>query len=170
MISLRPDLPDWGIYARWPADGEAWVHPDDRELARRLLPSRRIWRRNRWDGQYYWLQYGPAILRVQPTMWRRVPDCDLDVGQQVELLERHGKNDRGIYRIAELLHSDSSGSLEILLTRGTLAIARAFSRADLRPIEEKYNLRSGFYSHSAPKSSAADDVDRLDVGDLGEPS
>ena len=99
----RPHLPDWGVYLRAPADGNAWVHPEDLQLAQTLIPSRRVFKRVRWDGEFYHLHYGPHQLRVRPTMWRRTPDVDLEVNQLVELLARSGAHDAGIYRIADIL-------------------------------------------------------------------
>lgn len=162
----RPDLPDWGAYVRWPHDDDHWIHPEDLPLASQLLPSRRVWRREKWDGKYYLLRYGRNSIRVQPSMWTRAPDVDLNVGQQVELLARHGKNDRGIYELHEIMLSTSQLAIEFFLRRGEMILERSFSRDDLRPLSVHYHLRSGFYKHAVPKSSISDDLDPLDVGDM----
>jgi hypothetical protein len=167
-VSYRPDLPDWGSYLRWPPDGHAWIHEDDRQRALELLPSRRILKRFKWDGEFYWLSYGEAILRVRPAMWTRVPDLDLDVGQKIELLHRHGENDPGIFHIHEILYCEQRHAPEFYLRRGEMILEKAFLRIDLRPIHVKHSLRAGFYQHQPQQFDPQEDIDTLDVGDLLE--
>ena len=158
-ISYRPDLPDWGAYLKWPCNDGAWIHPEDIEIARSLIPSPRVFRRTRWDGRYYHLHYGSHRLRVGPSMWIQVPPVDLEVGQQIELLYRFGQNDPGIYRIADIFFSAKQNRIDFyLLQNESLRIARRFSREDLRPLEVKYQLRVGFYTHAPPTPHPPADV------------
>ncbi len=166
ISSYRPDLPDWGVYLRWPVAGEAWIHSDDREIAAQLLPSPRVLRRVHWDGQYYHLRYGTLQLRVQPSMWLSVPAVDLEVGQQVELLSRANHNDPGIYRIADILYSVQSQSIDYYLYGDSLKLEKRFSRADLCPLQVKHYLRVGYYQHRPPTADIPDDVELLNVGEL----
>lgn len=164
--SYRPDLPDWGVYLRWPQDGDDWIHPEDRDIVRQLLPSRRVLRRQTWDGTYYHLDYGPHQLRVRPSMWLPVPQVDLQVGQQVEVLSREFQNEPGIYRIAEILYCVATRSLEYFVHSEALRLAKRFVREDLRPLHVEHHLRIGYYQHPLPAADIPDDVDLLDVGDL----
>ncbi len=148
-ISYRPDLPDWGVYLRWPPNGDEWIHADDVELVRQLLPGPRVFKRTRWDGQFYHLQYGEILFRVRPSLWVRVPDIDLEVGQQVELLSDHGRNDPGIYRIAEILYDPRSSRIEYALHGISLQLDRHFDRHDLNPLHIAHSLRpSDFFQHT----------------------
>jgi hypothetical protein len=167
-VSYRPDLPDWGVYLRWPADDDLWIHPDDVDLARHLIPSPRVFRRSMWDGQYYWLHYGKLRVRVKPSLWVQVQRIDLEVGQQVEVLSKHGENDAGIFRIREILLVPERREIEFYLRQGDLKIARGFTRSDLRPTYVRYQLRSGFFQHQCPKSVPVQGIDTLDVGDILE--
>lgn len=167
--SYRPALPDWGVYMRWPSDGVEWIHPQDVDLVRRLIPSRRVLRRDAWDGEFYHLHYGELSLRVRPSMWIRVPDIDLEVGQQIELLSRHRKNDPGIFRIAEILLVPTSGEIEYALQNDELTLKRKFSRTDVKPLTVKHKLRAGFYEHPPATCDIPDDVELLDVGKLTAP-
>lgn len=165
-ISQRPNLPDFGCYLRWPEMGESWIHPEDIDRTKLLLPSRRVFKRTRWDGEFYWLQYGEHCIRVRPTLWVRVQDTDLDVGQQVEVLARFGENDAGIFRIVDILLHTDSGEVEFYLQQSELPLKRRFSRLDIRAVEISYNLRSDFFEPEPQKSHIPDDVELLDVGDL----
>lgn len=163
---LSPELPDWGVYLRWPKDGHDWIHPSDLELAEQLIPSRRIFRRSRWDGSHYWLNYGKHCLRVAPTLWLSVSKLDLEVGQQVELLSRHGENDSGIFRIRDILFCEVTQEAEYFLMRGEVRLSRQFKRRDLKPLQVQHHLRSGFYRHQAPGYQRRPGAEALDVGDL----
>lgn len=164
--SYRPELPDFGVYLRWPIEGVDWIHPDDRAVAKGLIPSRKVLRREKWDGEYYWLRYGDQTIRVHPSMWVRVAETDLAVDQQVELLSCHGEHDAGIYRIAEIFFETKSQSIEYVLRRDRLEIPHFFQREDLRPLHVTHKLRDGFYQHAPPKSQLPPGIDLLDVGDL----
>ena len=162
----RPQLPDWGVYLRPPEGGDGWIHPLDRQLAQALIPSRRVFKRSSWDGEYYHLHYGRHRLRVKPTLWLQTPPVDLEVDQLVELLAKHGANDAGIYRVADVLYRPEMNQIEFHLKRDELVMEREFSREDLQPLEQHHDLRTGFYSHPPPKSKALDQLDLLDVGNL----
>ncbi len=164
--TYRPALPDWGAYLVWPLEGNEWIHPEDRELAERLLPSQRVFTRTLWDGQFYHLNYGTQRIRVQPSMWLKVPDVDLCIDQQVELLHREGQNDPGIFRIAEIFYAPERNIVEYCLHGISLKLDQRFSREDLRPILVKHDLKVGFYEHEKPKSKIPDDVKLLNVGQL----
>ncbi len=166
VSSYRPDLPDWGAFLRPPASGVDWIHPDDMDQALPMIPSRRVFRRYRWDGEFYWFNYGDTQFRLRPCMWCRLPDVDLEVGQRVELLSHHQRHDAGIYHIAEIVVSRPQTALTFYLRRGALQIEKAFERSDLRPTEVRHALRIGTYPHPRPSCSLPPDYPWLDVGDL----
>lgn len=165
-FSYRPDLPDWGVFLRWPTDGDSWIHPEDVTVAKQLLPSSRVFRRQLWDGQFYHLQYGKLVIRVRPSLWLPVVDNDLEVGQQVEVLSRLHLNDPGIFRIADIWVSAESNVCEYTLHGTLLKLEKRFRREDLRPLHIEYQLRLGYYQHPTPSSQIPPDVKLLNVGDL----
>ena len=50
--------PKYGYYPWWPEDGNDWVHPEDVELARQMIPSPRVFRRDGEQGPFVILHYG----------------------------------------------------------------------------------------------------------------
>jgi hypothetical protein len=166
----RPDMPDYGVYAFWPEPGENWYHPDDAPVIAELIPSNRVLKRTHYDGTYYHLQYGPKQFRVRPTMWCSVPTMDLEVGQAVEILSRHGVNDAGIGFIADILYDIGNSRVRWLVRRSQMAAAVEFTREDLRPLEVRYELRTGFYQHSPPRSDLSFVTSWLNVGSLTDDS
>ncbi|MFO0924896.1 MAG: hypothetical protein U0905_20715 [Pirellulales bacterium] len=83
-------MPDCGAHLRWPEEGVEWIREADRILAQELLPSRRVWKRTDWDGEFYRLEYGATVIYVRPSLWTRVPMEKAEIGNQVEVLSRHG--------------------------------------------------------------------------------
>ncbi len=164
--SYRPELPDWGVYLTWPAEGQSWIHAADLSIALRLIPSRRVFHRTRWDRSFYQLHYGELSFRVRPTMWVRVDAVDLQVGQQVELLARDGANDPGIFSIRDILYCPRKSQVEFALSQRGMVLPKRFAREDLRPLKVVHKLRSGFFQHLPQRSNFPPDIDLLNVGDL----
>ncbi|MGE3779230.1 MAG: hypothetical protein AB7F89_18735 [Pirellulaceae bacterium] len=162
----RPDMPDFGIYAFWPEPGDSWYHPDDAGIVAALIPSNKVLMRVNYDGTYYHLRYGGQRLRVRPTMWQSVPSLDLEVGQSVEILSRHGINEPGIGSIADIFYDSGSGRTRWMVRRNAMQSALAYGREDLRPLDVKVTLRTGFYPHLAPTCDLTQVTSWLNVGSL----
>lgn len=169
-VTYRPELPDWGVYLRWPEDGNDWIHPEHTALAQTLIPSRRIFNRTDWDGEFYHLNYGKHHLRVRPSMWTPIGPIDLCIEQQVELLAQFGKHDPGIFRIEDILYTPEHQSVEFILRRGDIVLETPFTRQDIKPIFVRHHLRTGFYEHVEPKQAEDFHTETLDVGDLTDES
>lgn len=163
---LRPFLPDWGAYLRWPTDGQSWIHPNDLATALQMLPSRRVFQRTRWDATFYELRYGSVSIRVRPTLWLQVEPVDLSVGQQVELLSHFGINDPGIVVIADIMLAPGTHEVEFYLKRGEMRLPKGFRRSDLRPLYTRHALRPSDFNHQAVSTAAMASADWLHVGQL----
>jgi hypothetical protein len=164
--SMYPELPDWGVYLRWPTDGQSWICSADLSMALQLIPSRRIFRRTRWDRTYYQLEYGKHTIRVRPSMWLKVAPIDLTVGQKVELRSHFGLNDAGIYTIADILLARGSNEVEYHLNSCSMRLPKSFRRSDLKPLHVTYVFRPSDFANSTPKSTTPSSVDLLQVGQL----
>ena len=111
--------PKYGVYLKWPLDGDDWIHPDDVEAVKRVIPSRRIFRREDVDLDYATISYGDLKLRVRPTMWFEIEAYDgYWVGDQVEVKSRLGKRDPMIATIREILWDPDRGCIEYFLQSG----------------------------------------------------
>ena len=127
--------PRYGYYARWPEDGDAWVHPEDVSLARTLIPSDRIWRRDDLDGPFMQLTYGDICLRVQPTLWVEVDSEGLEIGDWVEVKSRVGKNTYQIAKLCEMLWDEHARRIRYRVEGRGQVVPIDFEREDLRPVE-----------------------------------
>lgn len=166
VASYRPDLPDWGCLLHVSEEFDALVHEEDLQEAMRLIPSRRVFCRDRWDGEFYWLHYGSASLRVRPSMWVSAPASEFRVGEQIELLRRQGENDAGIYHIRDVTLAKNGEALEYWLRRGEMPIERSFGPDDLMALEHKHQLKVGFFQHAIPVARLPQDLETLNVGNL----
>jgi hypothetical protein len=164
--SYRPELPDWGVYLTWPAEGQSWIHPADLSNALRLIPSHKVFHRTRWDESFYQLHYGELTIRVRPTLWMRVAPVDLQVGQQVELLARNGANTPGIFTVRDILFCPCKQEIEYSLSQRGMTLQKMFSREDLRPLRVVHSLRNNFFQHQPQSSRFPPDLELLNVGEL----
>ncbi len=94
--------PKYGVYLWWPAKIEEWVHPDDYEIANKLIPSNRVFRREDLDDPYSRLTYGEYSLRVKPVIWLEVRTDGYEIGDQIEVKSRMGRGRPFIATIVEI--------------------------------------------------------------------
>ena len=82
----------YGVFLRWPLDGTDWIHPEDVDRVRDVVPSARVLRRELRVDEYVVLSYGKLRIRVRPTLWQIVRTDGFDLGDMVEIRSRMGKN------------------------------------------------------------------------------
>lgn len=138
---LKTD-PKHGHFPWWPEDGDAWVHPQDVELARSMIPSPRIWRRDGTvaaDDQSEWvvMHYGETKLRVRRTLWREIEAEGFELGDLVEVRSRGMKNEPNTGTIRDMHWDDHAGVIRYWLTLadGT-RLERAFGVDDFKHVDE----------------------------------
>lgn len=117
---LKTD-PKYGYFPWWPEDGNDWVHPEDVELARSMIPSPRIWRRdgtvsNASGDDFVIMHYGDVQLRVRRVLWRTVTPDEYDLGDMVEVSSHGFENEPLTGRIREMRWDDHTGAIHYWLT------------------------------------------------------
>ncbi len=133
-MALKTD-PKYGFYPWWPEDGDQWLHPEDVALARTLIPSPRVWRRDGERGPYVVLHYGDVRLRVKRTLWQEVPPEGFEIGDWVEVLSRGMKNLPRTGVIREMHWEPRAHALRYQIAEGDVPIHNFYAAEDLRPIE-----------------------------------
>lgn len=127
--------PQYGYYPWWPENGDDWLHPEDVELARRLIPSQRVFRREGQQGPYAVLRYGDLQLRVRPTLWQEVQPEGYELGDWVEVLSRVRQNTPRTGVIREMLWDPRNGCLRYQLLENNQRIEDFYTADDLRHVE-----------------------------------
>lgn len=125
--------PKYGFYPWWPENGDDWVHPEDVALARELIPSPRVFRRDGRSGSYVVLHYGSVRLRVRRTLWQAVAWEGFDIGDWVEVLSRGMKNTPRVGVVREIYCHAVSQGLRYLIDDAGQAIPTEFTADDIRP-------------------------------------
>jgi hypothetical protein len=134
--------PKYGYFPWWPQDDDRWIHPQDVSVARQLIPSRRVFRRDgreprgpRQPGEWLVLHYGDVRIRVLPTLWREVRPEGFEMGDWVEVLSRGLTNTPRTGVIREILWDPRARALCYLILENEVAIETEFHREDLRRVE-----------------------------------
>ena len=129
--------PEYALFARWPEDGDAWIHPDDVDQVKRLIPSRRIFRKEAMEGRFQVFRYGAIRFRVLPALHETLRGEGLDVGDRIEVRSRMGKNRPLIGRIREMRWNPRYRRIEYFVRHVDQPIPRWYSAADLNCLDRK---------------------------------
>lgn len=135
-IELKTD-PKYGYYPWWPEDGNDWVHPEDVELARSVIPSPRVWRRDGQRGDFVVLTYGDLVLRVRRTLWRELPWEGYDLGNLVEVRTRGMTNEHRTGTITEMHWDEHTGQMKYQLHVPDEEVENpaSYTRDDIKHVE-----------------------------------
>jgi hypothetical protein len=131
---LKTD-PRYGYFPRWPQNGNEWLHPQDVAVARAIIPSGRIFRRDGTSGRYAVLHYGAVTLRVLPALWQEVTPEGLEIGDWVEVISRGLANEPRTGTIREVLWDDDSQMIRYQILDNGQPIEQLYAREDLQKVE-----------------------------------
>jgi len=127
--------PRYGYYPWWPQDGDEWLDPADIEIARRSIPSMRIFRREETLPPYITLFYGDLRIRAMRTLWNEVEWEGYNLGDWVEVLSRGQLNTPRTGTIREMLWDDRHRGIRYQIFENDQPIPKLYSKDDLRPID-----------------------------------
>ncbi|TWT47729.1 DUF6960 family protein [Botrimarina hoheduenensis] len=136
---LKTD-PKHGYFPWWPEDGDNWVHPQDVAVARSVIPSSRVWRREGIEPatpeDYVVMRYGSVQIRVRRTLWRELRSEGFEVGDMVEVRPRGMTNEPHTGHVRDVLWNEHEGRIEYFLlgVEGT-PFEHAYTAQDLRHTE-----------------------------------
>ncbi len=138
-------LPDrFGVYLRWPENGDDWIHPEDVELCHQLIPSPRIFQKKIYDRVYNRIEYGATCIRVKPALWLEVRTDGYLIGDRIEIRSRLGKRRPAIATIEETLYNRREKSVDYVLNCNGNRLAGLFRIEDIQPafrLDEPLNAR-----------------------------
>lgn len=143
--------PDYGVILRWPQEGNEWIHPEDRALAESLIPGRRVFRRDSFDGEYYHFFYGAIRLRLKPCLWLRVASEDLEIDDPIEVLAQLGQADPLIGQVCEKLYDPHEGRIYYLIRNREVVLTREYAWHELQRLNSRPQLREPNFVHQPQK-------------------
>jgi hypothetical protein len=127
--------PKYGYFPWWPEDGDGWVHPEDVAIARRMIPSGRVFRRDGESRDYVVMHYGPVRLRMLRTLWQEVEPEGFEIGDWVEVLSRGMLNQPRTGVIREVLWDERARALRYQIMDNGVPIEQRYSREDLQHVD-----------------------------------
>lgn len=128
------------VYLWWPEDAGDWIHPEDAERVRALIPSTRVFRYERTVAGRDHLRYGRSLIRIRPILFLPVEGDGFLVGDQVEVLSRLGLNRPFVGRIHAMRWEQRQRRIRYFVTRTELPHARGYLAEDLRRVDDKPKL------------------------------
>lgn len=146
-----PQLPDYGCIPRWPEEGQDFIHPEDVDVATKCFPSERVFRRDRFDGEYYYYSYGEIRFRLRPSMWLEIKTEGLDIGDAVETVGTSMERELFVAEIWGMHFVRRKGRILYRLRRGSVTVPNLYSFQQLRLVSSKESVRSGDTVHPQPK-------------------
>lgn len=131
--------PKYGYFPRWPENGDQWLNPEDAPLARQVLPSLRVWRREGQEDGYHILRYGRLALRVRPALWQEVPTPRFHIGDMVEVRTRLMKNEPRTGAVREVIWDERQSQHVYQIEEQGAPVDDHYSAADLKPVAPASN-------------------------------
>lgn len=131
---LKTD-PKYGCFPWWPENGNDWVHPEDVDLARSMIPSGRVFRRDGAAGDFLLMHYGDITLRVRRTLWQEVVPEGFELGDWVEVLSRGMRNEPRTGIIRDVIWDDRDSVIRYYITANGVPINESYTRDDLEHVD-----------------------------------
>ncbi len=136
---LPPDLPDYGIFPRVPADGTDWIHPDDIDLIQGQIPSDKIFCRYRYEDGYYHFRFGATRFRLRPCLWLPVKIEGIEIGDRVETIGVGLQIEGIVTEVIGMHYRTRERQIVYRLANNPLS-ERLYTADQLRLLEEKAQL------------------------------
>ena len=133
LFVIRPLAvpPRYGVFRWWPTDKD-WIHPGDVETAKQLIPSERLFRKEKYDDVYFLLTYGEQYIRIKHVIWLEIKTEGYELGDQVEVTSRLGKGHPMIATITEICWDKNEGRLMYTVVGTELHMRRKFSSEEFQ--------------------------------------
>lgn len=125
----------------WPEDGTQFIHVDDVLAARKCIPSTRVFRRDKFDGEFYHCVYGGIHFRIRPSLWQTVASEGFDIGDEVETIGVGMQRELFVGKIASMEFSQSKRQIVYQLERRQVILPRQFQASELRLLVDKTRIR-----------------------------
>ncbi len=157
-------FPDYGIFPRWPEDGQGFIHPEDVAIVTRCIPSERLFRRDAFDDVYYHYTYGKIRFRLRPCLWQTIKAEGIDIGDSVETVGVGLERELFVAEIWGMYYVRRKGRILYRLRRGDTIVPRLYTIDSMRLLTNKETVRQGEIEHPMPRwTGAGDTIGGLDL-------
>ncbi len=139
--------PVYGVFRWWPVNGDAWIHPFDVGIVKRLVPGIRVFRREDLDETWLRISYGELRFRIKSAIWYEVDFEGFDVGNFVEIKSRMGQAEPFVGQIRDMFWSQRYRRIEYFLYRSETPQVRPYLAEDMTLLDNM-NMAGGQSSNS----------------------
>ena len=129
----------FGVCLWWPDESLSWIHPEDIEIAERLVPGDRIFKRqecpNYADRElgYSLISYGGDRFRALPAIWLPIQFEGFEIGDFVEIKSRLGRRRAAIGTIKEIRWNRLGQRIAYYVDANTIQSSSPLHAGDLQP-------------------------------------
>lgn len=148
--AIGPQFPQYGCFPRISENGDDWIHPDDRSLVSKLIPSERLVRRESFDGTYYTYRYGNQSFRLKPVLWLPVRDEGLEIGDAVETIGQGMERELFVGQIWGAYYIRRKAKILYRLKRAGNPVPGLYPADALRLLDDKQHVRPSTVVHPQP--------------------
>ena len=134
--------PVYGVFRWWPVDGDAWIHPYDVSIVKRVVPGIRVFRREDLDETWLRISYGRLRFRIKSAIWYEVDYEGFDVDNFVEIKSRMGQADPFVGQIRDMFWNHRYKRIEYFLHRSETPQVRPYLAEDMTLLDSM-NLHAG---------------------------
>jgi hypothetical protein len=129
----------FGVCLSWPDESLGWVHPEDKEIAERLVPGNRIFKRQACrhyadrELGYSLISYAAEQFRVLPAIWLPIKFEGIEIGDLVEIKSRLGRRRPAIGKIRDIHWNRLAQRIEYFVDANTIQSNTPLKSDDLQP-------------------------------------
>jgi hypothetical protein len=138
-------VPDcYGVFLWWPHEGTDWIHPEDIKLCEQLIPSNRVFFRQRLNSEFSQYLYGKQCIRLRPAMWLEIETDGYLIGDRVEIRSKMGRRRPAIATIEDMYFNRHRGEIEYHLLVKEQRLEEPLYFADIQPafkLDQAMSLR-----------------------------
>ncbi len=137
-VDIRRSV-QYGVCLWWSDDLPSWIHPDDVEIAERLVPGNRVFRRedcqNFADRKlgYTEFSYGDQKFRALPAIWLPVQSEGIEIGDLVEVKSQLGKRRPALHDVCEIRWNRHVRRIEYFVDGHAKHYSQPLTADDLQP-------------------------------------
>ena len=123
----------YGVFCWWPYEGTDWIHDDDVAICECLIPSDRVFLRQRLNNVFSIYRYGGLKIRLRAAMWLEVEIDGYLIGDRVEIKSQLGKRRPAIATITEMRYNRRCSRIEYQLRFRDSESRQRWVAADFQP-------------------------------------
>ena len=129
----------FGVCLWWSDELPCWIHPDDMEIAEKLVPGNRIFKRDECSNfadrklGFSQFKYGRENFRALPAIWLPIPYEGFEIGDLAEVKSQLGRHRAMICKIREIRWNRHCRRIEYFIDSRANALSKPVLSGEMQP-------------------------------------